>query len=74
MTPDQQQDRDRRRLVVLTMLRASGVVLMLAGIFLILRPWSTLPDFAGQLFFLIGVLASLVAPNLLAGYWRKQRD
>lgn len=74
MTPAEREDRDRRRLVLLTLLRAIGVVLMLAGIFLILKPFQALPDFAGQLFFLIGVLASLVAPNFLAGYWRKQRD
>lgn len=70
MTPDRQEQRDRSRFIVLTLLRATGVAMMLLGIILIVRPWSALPGYAGQLLFLLGVLESLVMPSILAARWR----
>lgn len=73
MNPNVDEQRDRGRFAVLTLLRATGVFMMVLGIFLIVRPLSGLPEFLGQLLFLLGVIESLVVPPFLARRWRDGR-
>lgn len=72
MTRDEQERLARARYGILTMLRASGVVLMLLGLWIwhgdILRAggWAAL----GAPLFVGGLVESLVLPQYLARHWR----
>jgi hypothetical protein len=70
MTPEQQNQQAKGRYTLLTVLRATGVLFMLAGIALMVKPMAALPGFLGQLLFMIGVIEALVLPSLLARSWR----
>ncbi|WP_221794742.1 TMEM43 family protein [Aquisediminimonas sediminicola] len=73
MNPNVDEQRERGRFAVLTLLRAGGVIMMVIGIALIMRPLPSLPAFLGQLLFLLGVIESLVLPPFLARRWRDGR-
>lgn len=73
MNPNVDEQRERGRFAVLTLLRATGVIMMMIGIVLIVRPFPGLPEFLGQLLFLLGVIESLALPPLLARRWRDER-
>lgn len=69
MTP-QQGDLARKRFIILTVLRFSGVVLMLAGMANISARTVEPADLIGGIIFLVGFLDSLILPRLLIRKWR----
>ena len=72
MTPEQQEALAKARFGILTMLRASGTILMLLGIWIwlgdILRAggWPAL----GLPLFILGFAESLILTQILARRWR----
>ena len=68
-----QQDQDslaRQRFIILTVLRASGVALMLRGMGIIGSRLVEPSDLIGSIVFAVGFLDSLILPRLLIRRWR----
>ena len=68
-----QQDQDslaRQRFIILTVLRASGVALMLLGMGIIGSRLVEPSDLIGSIVFAIGFLDSLILPRVLIRRWR----
>jgi uncharacterized membrane protein YkvA (DUF1232 family) len=68
-----QQDQDslaRQRFIILTVLRASGVALMLLGMGIIGSRLVEPSDVIGSIIFAVGFLDSLIVPRLLIRKWR----
>ena len=74
MTPQQQEALARRRFVILTIMRATGVVLMLAGMGIIGTRAIEPSELIGGVVFLAGFLESLIVPRILIRAWRTPRD
>ena len=70
MTPQEQENRARSRFILLTVLRASGVALMLMGMGIMATRMIEPADFLGGLIFIAGMIDSLVVPPILARKWR----
>jgi hypothetical protein len=70
MTDKEQADVARSRFMILTLVRVSGVALMLFGMGVTLKGWAGLPESVGTLIFLVGFIDSLIVPRLLARKWR----
>lgn len=72
MTPDERDQLARTRYVILSALRASGVLLMVMGLWIwnsdILREggWPTV----GVPLFALGFVESLILPQIIARKWR----
>jgi len=70
MSPREQEDLARSRFVVLTVLRASGVVLMLFGMGIMATRMIEPADIVGALIFIAGMIDSLIVPRILTRKWR----
>lgn len=70
MTAPQQKDPARQRFMVLTLLRFSGVALMLIGMANMVARTVEPADLIGGAIFIVGLLDSLILPRLLARKWR----
>jgi hypothetical protein len=70
MTPEQQEELARKRFTVLTLLRLSGVVLMLLGMGIIASQAIQPSDVIGGILFVVGMLDSLILPRILIRKWR----
>ena len=76
MTPADRERLERTRYAILTLARFSGVLLMLAGLWVwhgdILREggWAGL----GVPMFIAGLIESLVVPQILVRQWRTPRE
>lgn len=70
MTPQEQDNLARTRFIILTVLRASGVALMLLGMGIIGSRMIEPADLIGTIVFAIGFLDSLLLPRLLIRKWR----
>lgn len=72
MTPDEHERLVRTRFTILTMMRASGVLLMVIGLWIwhgdLLRP-NGMP-IAGAPLFVIGFIESLILPQVFTRKWR----
>lgn len=67
--PDPADHRARGRFLVISILRLSGVAMVMAGL-LILNGVLALPEIAGWIALAIGLVDIFVAPQLLARAWR----
>lgn len=74
MTPQEQDKLARTRFMILTVLRASGVALMLLGMGIIGSRMIEPSDLIGGVVFAIGFLDSLVLPRFLIRKWRTPPD
>lgn len=63
------EDLARRRFMILTLIRLSGVAMALFGL-LIIAGKADLPRNAGYLLFVIGLVDTMLVPPLLARRWR----
>lgn len=76
MTPDEQERLERSRFTVLSAARASGVALMLIGLWIwhgdIVRDGGFV-QLGGPLF-ILGFVESLILPQILARKWRSPRE
>ncbi len=76
MTGDEADRLTRARFAKLSAVRAAGVVLMLAGLWIWvgnpLRDGGDMP--VGFPLFVVGFTASLILPQILARRWRTPRD
>lgn len=63
-------DPARSRFILLTVLRVSGVALMLCGMGVMVKGTIQQADLIGGMIFAIGFLEGLVLPRLLARRWR----
>ena len=70
MTEQDQDNLARQRFVILTVLRASGVALMLLGMGIIASRFVEPSDLIGSIVFAVGFLDSLILPRLLIRKWR----
>ena len=70
MTQQDQENLARRRFIVLTVMRASGVALMLLGMGIIASRLLEPSDLVGSIIFAIGFVDSLIAPRILIRKWR----
>lgn len=70
MTPQEQDNLARTRFIILTVLRASGVALMLLGMGIIGSRIIEPSDLIGGIVFTIGFLDSLLLPHILIRKWR----
>lgn len=70
MTPRQQEDLARQRFIALTLLRFSGVVLMLIGMANMVARTVEPADMIGGIIFIVGFLDSLILPRILIRKWR----
>lgn len=70
MTQQDQDNLARQRFIILTVLRASGVALMLLGMGIIGSRLVEPSDVIGSIIFAVGFLNSLIVPRLLIRKWR----
>lgn len=70
MTPQDQDNLARQRFIILTVLRASGVALMLLGMGIIGSRIVQPSELIGSIVFAVGFLDSLIVPRLLIRKWR----
>ena len=70
MTQQDQDNLARQRFIILTVLRASGVALMLLGMGIIGSRLVQPSDLIGSIVFAVGFLDSLILPRLLIRRWR----
>jgi len=70
MTQQDQDNLARQRFIILTVLRASGVALMLLGMGIIGSRLVEPSDLIGSIVFAVGFLDSLILPRLLIRRWR----
>ena len=70
MIPETPSELERRRFVVLTVMRAGGVVMMLIGLWIMLGDLLQDGDKVGGAIFIVGAVESLLLPALLASKWR----
>ncbi len=69
MTPDPAHERARSRFAVIQLLRWTGVVLALFGLF-ILSGRTGLPQIAGYALAAVGLIDALLIPPLLSRHWK----
>jgi len=69
MTPDT-PDPARSRFILLTVLRVSGVALMLCGMGVMVKGMMQQSDLIGGMIFAIGCIEGLILPRMLARRWR----
>jgi hypothetical protein len=70
MTPQEQENLARKRFIALTLLRATGVVLMLIGMGIIASQAVQPSDLVGGIIFVVGLVDSLILPRILIRKWR----
>lgn len=70
MTTEQEEEIARKRFLVLTLLRFSGVILMLIGMANMVARTVEPADLIGGIIFLVGFLDSLILPRFFARKWR----
>jgi hypothetical protein len=70
MMPQQQEDLARKRFTALTLLRASGVALMLLGMGIFASKAIQPSELIGGALFAVGLMDSLVLPRILTRKWR----
>lgn len=70
MIPKEPSALERRRFVLLTLMRAGGVVIMLVGLALWFGGLMPNGERVGAALFAFGVAESLLLPALLASQWR----
>ncbi|MGE0775338.1 MAG: hypothetical protein AB7G25_16565 [Sphingomonadaceae bacterium] len=74
MTPQEQDRLARSRFIILTIMRASGVVMMLLGMGIIGTRIVQPSDLIGGIVFFVGFLDSLILPRILIRKWRTPPD
>lgn len=74
MTPQPQDALARRRFTILTIMRATGVILMLAGMGIIGTRAIEPAELVGGVVFFAGFVDSLIVPRILIRAWRTPRD
>jgi hypothetical protein len=67
------EDLAKRRFLILTMLRLTGVVMALFGL-MIIAGKVDVPKIAGYVLFVIGLADTMLVPPLLARSWRTPRQ
>lgn len=76
MTPDEQERLARSRFAMLSAMRATGVVFMLAGMWIwfgnLLHDGGYMP--VGFPLFVLGFAESLILPQIIARRWRSPRQ
>jgi hypothetical protein len=66
MTPDPA----RSRFILLTVLRVSGIALMLCGMGVMVKGMMQQSDLIGGMLFALGFVEGLILPRMLARRWR----
>lgn len=69
MTADPAQDPAKLRYMVIQAMRWAGVALVIVGLLVIYRRID-LPQEAGYVLFLVGIVDALIVPTLLARRWK----
>ncbi len=70
MTPDERLRLERQRFILLSAMRAGGVVIMLLGLWLWFGEVIASGETVGPAIFIVGLIESMVLPAVLAAKWR----
>ena len=73
MTPEE-ETRAQYRFLILNLVRISGAIMLVLGLAIIARGVFGLPELAGYVLFVIGIIDFMLVPLLLAKKWKSPKD